>query len=311
MCGHVQEVHWKHAEEELASEETEAAEVAEAALDVNGVAANISYQPASATAEQQTWQHSGTPQESAAYSAYADYSYYHAGAGNQSSSGTPWSDWASVEGSAAPTAGIFTHLGPASTEDGAAKTAEQGVAAASGQWSPAELAAQAKAWADWAAWQAQNAAQPSQDSSHAWPSGAVAHPSPAVGQPTMVDEASSTSAQPFPAELAGKSKNWAEWADWAGGPAKHAAPATDHSQAPHSAGAQQSAPQAHQAAQAGDTETVTVPVSLYKRYQALEWAEWHRQYESWQAQYSSWYACYEHWYSSYLAWYNVHGGSGS
>ncbi len=309
MCGDVQEVHWRHADEELASEETEAENVAEAAPDVNGMAANISDQPASIAAEQQTWQHSGVAPESAAYTAYPGYSYYHAGAGNQSA--TPWSDWASVEGSAAPRDVASTQADLRGTEGYAAEAsaAAHGVAA-SGEWSPAELAAQAKAWADWAAWQAQKTAQPSQDSSHVWPSGAVAHPSSAVGQPTLVDAASSTTAQPSPAELAGTSKKLAEWADWAGGPTQHAAPATDHNQAPQSAGAQQAAAQAHQTAQAGDAETVTVPVSLYKRYQALEWAEWYRQYESWQAQYSSWYACYEHWYSSYLAWYNVHGGSG-
>ena len=66
-----------------------------------------------------------------------------------------------------------------------------------------------------------------------------------------------------------------------------------------------------QTSQAGAGERVTVPVSLYKRYQELEWAEWHRQYEGWQAQYNSWFACYEHWYSSYLAWYNMHGPTGT
>lgn len=302
MCGNVQEVHWRHAEEE-----TEALKVAEAAPDVNGMAANISDQPVSVAAEQQTWLHSGIEQEPAAYTAYPGSSYFYTGVGDQSSAGTPWADWASVGGSAAPKAAAFTQVDPVSTEEAAAMAAGRGVAD-SGQWSPAELAAQAKAWADWAAWQAQSAAQPSQGSSHVWPSGAVAHPSSAVGQPTMVDAASSMpEQQPSSAELVGNSPHW----DWGDRPVQHAAPATDHSQASQSAGSQQGAAQAHQTAQAGEAESVTVPVSLYKRYQALEWAEWHRQYESWQAQYSSWYACYEHWYSSYLAWYNVHGGSAS
>ena len=286
MCGSAQEVHWRQAEEELASKETEAlSETVGCAPDVGVFAANITDQPASVAPEQQTWLYSGIAQHSEANTVFPASTYYHGQVGDQSSVGA---------------------------EEAAAKVAGHGVTD-SGQWSPAELAAQAKAWADWAAWQAQSAAQPSQGSSHSHvgPSGAAAHPGSAAGQPTMVDAASSTPEQPYPAELAGKSKLWAEWADLAGGPAQHAARAQDHSHASQAAGATQGAAQAHQTAQAGDSEMVTVSVSMYKRYQALEWAEWHRQYESWQAQYSSWYACYEHWYSSYLAWYNVHGGSAS
>jgi hypothetical protein len=48
---------------------------------------------------------------------------------------------------------------------------------------------------------------------------------------------------------------------------------------------------------------VSVPGSLHRRYQVLEWAEWHRQFECWQRQYESWYACMAEWQKQYEHWY--------
>ena len=161
-----------------------------------------------------------------------------------------WSDWAAVEG----TSRVEKHAGAAfagyGTEaagvaDSSAYEPEADRSAQSsnpGQWSPAELATQAKAWADWAAWQAQSGAQTyHQDSDGTFAAAAEA--------------AAAATAQP------------------------------------------------------GDAGTVSIPVSMYRRYQQLEWAEWRRQYEGWQKHMAEWQKQYVHWYSSYVLWYSQSGSA--
>ena len=180
--------------------------------------------------------------------------------------------------------------------------------AASRQHSVAELAAQAKAWSDWAAWQAQSGAQTAQDPSHAILSADNEQPESVAGQFAATGAAGNTSEQYATAELAVQAKAWAEWAFvQAQSAAQTSAQSAGQSYAFPAADTQQGSAQGTYAAQPADAEMVSVPVSLYKRYQELEWAEWHRQYERWQKQYDSWCTCYEHWYSSYLTWYNQHG----
>lgn len=59
----------------------------------------------------------------------------------------------------------------------------------------------------------------------------------------------------------------------------------------------------------GGDGMVRVPLALVQRYQALEWAEWCRQYERWQRGYEQWYSLW----TSYMwqAWEQQAAGSGS
>ena len=207
---------------------------------------------------------------------------------------TPWSDWAAVEGNSrvekhagAAFAGYGTEAarvaGSSADEPETDTSAHSGV---SGQWSPTELAAQAKAWADWAALQAQGSAQSSNQSySYAFPE--------ATAATEGAEAASGASGQGSPAELAAQAKAWADWAAWQ---AQSGAQAHSQDSCTY--------PAAAAAAQPGDAGTVSIPVSMYRRYQQLEWAEWRRQYEDWQKHMAEWQKQYVHWYSSYISWYS-------
>ena len=201
-----------------------------------------------------------------------------------------WADWAALQaqGSAQSSNQSYSYAFPeaAATTEGA-----EAANGASGQGSPAELAAQAKAWADWAALQAQRSAQlPSQSYTHASPEAAPATEG--------AEAASVASGQDSPAELAAQAKAWADWAAWQAQSGAQAYSQDSGCTFPAAA-----------AAQPGDAGTVSIPVSMYRRYQHLEWAEWRRQYEDWQKHMAEWQKQYVHWYSSYVSWYSQSGSA--
>ena len=240
-----QEVHWRQAQEGLLPDEAEPEEQLEGAALIE-TPQDAWQERASAAAEQQrTWPAERAAQSAAMYPSDTSAGLYANAAWGSSSAATPWADWAALEGpgraAASRQAASGAHAYGTAENVGASGSA-------AGQWSPEELAAQARAWSEWAAWQAQSSAQ--------------------------------GSAQP-----------------------------ADQSQAAPTAEVQQGSAQSVLKPVPAEAETVCIPISTYRRYQELEWAEWQRQYERWQQQYESWYACYEHWYSSYLAWYNLHGAS--
>ena len=224
----LQEVHWRQAQEGMLPGEGYAEECC----------------GAQASAVEPDQHNKGA---AAAHSAYASGHGHEGpesagwGAGNAA---TPWSDWAAVEGpsraenhAGAAFAGYYGTeadrvAGRSAYEPEAGRSAPSSV---TGQWSPAELAAQAKAWADWAAGQTQSCVPP-----YSQVSGCA-----------------------------------------------------------HSAAA----------AQPADARTVSIPVSMYKRYQELEWAEWRRQYEGWQKHMAEWQKQYVHWYGAYMSWYSQFGSA--
>ena len=200
-----------------------------------------------------------------------------------------WADWAALQGRSSAQSSNQSY-GYSSPE---AATATEGAEAAKGspgQGSPAELAAQAKAWADWAAWQAQSGAQsPSQEYTYAFPEAATATEG--------AEAANGTSGQGSPAELAAQAKAWADWAAWQAQSGAQGCNQDSSCTVPAAA------------AQPDDAGTVSIPVSMYRRYQQLEWAEWWRQYEGWQKHMAEWQKQYVHWYSSYISWYSQSGSA--
>ena len=265
----MQEVHWRHAEEGFPPDRAPAEDTAQGHLESSSTPAGSAEEHASGTADQQQ-ERQGTDTGQYAHAAWGG-----------ASSAAPWSDWAAKEG--VPSAAAAGQAAPGA---GLAERAALAGGTALGQWSATDLAAQARAWADWAAWQAHSAAAPGDQS--AAPASAEAQEEGNAAQASYAAVA----------DPAAQAKAWAEWA--AGQAHSAAAPVA---QAYEFAEAQQGdVPGAH-IAQTGDADMVSVPASLYRRYQELEWAEWHRQFERWQRQYESWYACMAEWQKQYEHWY--------
>ena len=270
----MQELHWRHAEEGFPPDRAVAEDTAQGHLESSSAPAGSAEEHATDTTDQQQkWHGVDTGQ------------YAHAAWGGASSA-APWSDWAAVEG--VPSAGAAGQAAPGA---GLSEKALVAGGTALGQWSATDLAAQARAWAEWAARQAHSGAAPEDQSS-------ASAPAEAQEEGNAAQASYAAAADP-----AAKAKAWAEWA--AGQACSDAAPIA---QAFGSAGTQQGGTPGAHTAQPGDADMVSVPASLYRRYQELEWAEWHRQFERWQRQYASWYACMAEWQKHYEHWYSCMQG---
>ena len=82
------------------------------------------------------------------------------------------------------------------------------------------------------------------------------------------------------------------WRQWQAGQQQEGAPAAAAAGSSADGQQQQGSSRQQQAEQ-----LVQVPLALLQRYQALEWAEWRREYERWRGTYEEWHAWFS-WHSA-------------